>query len=82
MKCVTNSDNPYVYGQAIGYGFLYKSVLILVTSDHGHRYLNSLIGWEMSAGPTSFYIRSPYVTVSTWKNEWNSKVDSYMSRNG
>ena len=33
----------------------YIYIYILVNKGHDHYFLNSLIGWVMSAGPTSLY---------------------------
>ena len=46
-------------------------------NDHDHRFLESIIGWEMSGRPTSFYTRSPKVGVSIL-NGWKSDMESYM----
>ena len=46
-------------------------------NDHDHRFLESIIGWEMSGMPTSFYTRSPKVGVSIL-NGWKSDMESYM----
>ena len=53
----------------------------LMTSDYDHHFLNSLISWEMHGGPTSNYSRSPWIRVSiSKKNEWESHMESYMSK--
>lgn len=36
----------------------FKGLFLLVTSNHGNHFLESLNGWEMSVSPTSFHTMS------------------------
>lgn len=59
-----------------------KGMITLVTSDHDHRLLKPLIGWEMSDGPTSFYQATMGEHNIKWMGKWyRSDMESYMSRN-
>lgn len=53
-----------------------KGQFTLVTSDCDHFFLESLIGWELSGSPTSFYTSSPNIEVimgeyvGKWMRMW------------
>lgn len=52
-----------------------KGMFTLLTGDHDHFFLNSLICWNMSGAPTSSYIRSPKIRVTMSEYEWQGDVE-------
>ena len=49
---------------------VFLNVCGLPYSDHDHHPLESLIGWEMSGGPTLFYTRSLTIEVTKGEHAW------------
>lgn len=59
----------------------FKGVLIIMTMDHDHYFLNSFLGWEMNGNSLHFTLGHEKKLIMS-KNRWESGRESCMTRNG